>query len=174
MVEQHGGFIDVESSPGIGTTFSVYLPVAEGEDKGKKEPAANTGEAQGGAETILFVEDEEALRDIANELLAASGYTLLLASTGREGLRRFLENKDRIDLVLTDYGMPEMTGGDLLRAVRAESSSVPIVIVSGFLDPDLKGRLTEDGASAFVHKPLRAAELLRTIRHILDKEKGSG
>ena len=89
-------------------------------------------------------------------------------------MRRFLENKDRIDLVLTDYGMPEMTGGDLLRAVRAESSSVPIVIVSGFLDPDLKGRLTEDGASAFVHKPLRAAELLRTIRHILDKEKGSG
>ncbi len=166
IVKSHFGIIDVESSPGAGTTFNIYL-VAYPEEK-LPAPEKRIESIVGGSETILVVEDEEALRNLLTELLESYGYTVLQAEDGVAGLEQFARHRDEIKAVITDMGLPRMSGQDLFSRIREMDPSSRIVLASGYLDPDLKSHLFTLGARAFLQKPYQPADILRVIRGIID------
>ena len=166
IVKSHYGFIDLETRPGSGTTFHIYL-VAYPEEKHIAPPKANE-KIVGGTETILVVEDEEALRTLLTELLQSYGYTVIQAEDGAAGLDKFTRHREEISAVITDMGLPRMSGHDLFMRIREIDPSSCIVLASGYLDPELKSRLFSLGARAFLQKPYQPAEVLRVIRVVID------
>ena len=166
IVKSHHGVIDLESTPGAGTTFHVYLPA---NPEGRLAAAEEKNEAiVGGTETILVVEDEEALRNLLTELLESYGYTVLTAEDGVSGLERFTRHKDEIKAVITDMGLPRMSGQDLFISIREMDPSSRIVFASGYLDPEIRAHLFTLGAKAFLQKPYQPADVLRVIRGVID------
>jgi|GEM_PF-1212056 len=166
IVKSHFGMIDVESAPGMGTTFHMYL-VAYPEEK-LAVPDKRNEVIVGGSETILIVEDEEALRHLLTELLQSYGYTVLQAEDGVAGLERFTHHRDEIKAVITDMGLPRMSGQDLFTRIREVDPCSRVVLASGYLDPELKTQLFSLGAKAFLQKPYQPADILRVIRGVID------
>jgi len=168
IVKSHDGHISCDSRPGVGTVFKIYLPAAEIEVDW--DPEATLLMPSFGTETILLVDDEKAIRDLGNEVLAAAGYKILTAGTGREALEMYVKAKDEISLVILDLIMPEMGGKRCLEELLKINPDVKILIASGYL----AGLSTEDslarGARGFVSKPYDMKELLRAVRHALDME----
>jgi CheY-like chemotaxis protein len=165
IVNQSGGSIAVESETGKGSTFTVYFPkVAEG-----SIPAAVRHEAlPTGSERILFVDDEKALVEMGEELLAELGYDVLSRTSSAEALALLKEDPSRFDLVITDQTMPEITGIQLAREILAIRADLPIILCTGFshlVDADEAKRA---GIKAFIMKPLTRGEIARTMREVLD------
>ncbi len=166
IVKSHFGMIDVDTSPGEGTTFHIYL-VAYPDEK-PELPEKRTDAIVGGTETILVVEDEQALRTLLTELLQSYGYRVLQAEDGVSGLERFTDHRTEIGAIITDMGLPRMSGQDFFTRVREIDPSARVVLASGYLDPDLKSHLFSLGAKAFLQKPYQSGDILRVIRGILD------
>jgi PAS domain S-box-containing protein len=169
IVQSHHGFIDVVSSPGQGTTFHVYLVTYP--EELSILPAEKDEPVTGGSETILVVEDERALRELMTELLESYGYTILQAQDGLDGLEMFTQHKDEIDVVITDMGLPRMSGQDMFTRIRELSPNARVILASGYLDPGLKARLFSEGAKGFIQKPYQPHEILRAIRTTLGQTK---
>ena len=166
FVRQSGGFIDVSSTRGEGTTFDIYLPVAVSvtteTPMGEREPTWNAT----GSETILVVEDETAVRSFARAVLESSGYTVLVAPDGEEGLARAAAHEGRLDLVLTDIVMPRLGGRQLAETLRRNRPDVKLLFMSGYSEqPVPSGGGTAGG---FLQKPFVASELVRKVRRVLD------
>ncbi|HTY57872.1 MAG TPA: PAS domain S-box protein, partial [Bacteroidota bacterium] len=166
IVKSHMGMIDLVTSPGAGTTFHIYL-VAYPEER-LAAPEKRNESIVGGNETILIVEDEEPLRNLLTELLESYGYTVLKAEDGVAGLECYESHRDAIKAIITDMGLPRMSGEDLFARIREIDPSARIVLASGYLDPDLKSQLFSLGAKAFLQKPYQPADILRVIRGIID------
>ncbi len=166
IVTQSGGEIDVESEPDRGTTFRIYLP------RVAASPAAETGEADtvaapGGGETILLVEDEEAVRDLARSILESAGYTVLAAPGGEAALDIARRHPGPIHVLLTDVIMPEMSGRELARRLAEERPGAKVVFVTGYgYEAMGPGGLLEEGAE-LMEKPFTPAVLLRRIAAVL-------
>jgi nitrogen-specific signal transduction histidine kinase len=172
IVERHGGFIDVESWPGRGTEFRIYLPSADFMGGVEEEPAQNAAAAAGGTETVLFVEDELLSREMIRDLLEQKGYTVLLAADGEEAVRMYHSSAEKIDLVVTDLGLPRADGEYVCREIRRVNPSVPIAVASGFVDPDRRKRLQDLGVEEVIMKPYRLGTMLTRIRTLLDARSG--
>jgi PAS domain S-box-containing protein len=170
LVQDHGGHINSESSLGAGTTFRVYLPALQ------ERPIIATamerpplGLSPGGAETVLLVDDEEALRSLGGRYLSAAGYQVVEAGSGEEALEIYRARDGGIDLVVLDLGMPGMGGQRCLQEIIAGHPKAKVVIASGYTnDAQVKGSLAV-GAMAFVAKPYKRADLLNTVRNALDR-----
>jgi len=163
IVKQHGGFVHVYSEVGKGTTFKVYLPVAE-RDAGEvgtkiEEPV------RGGVETILVAEDERAVRSIVVRILERAGYHVLEASDGKMALDTFRANAGQVKLLLLDAIMPNLGGHDVLAAVRAERPEIPVILSSGYGDAQVDPAAH---AVTFLAKPYEPDALLRAVRAALD------
>ncbi|MDA8083751.1 MAG: ATP-binding protein [Nitrospiraceae bacterium] len=169
-IKQHEGFINVWSEPGSGSTFRIYLPLAESW-AGDKEPRAETVVPHG-TETILLVEDDEAVRLVTKRLLEERGYRVIEAVGGMEAVRLFRENRERPHLVLTDLIMPEMTGRDVHRALKEIDPSVRILFMSGYAADVLEQKGLRDEKLHFISKPLRPEALSRAVRELLDSPDG--
>jgi PAS domain S-box-containing protein len=168
IVESHRGFIDVESRLGVGSTFHVYLPV-EPRHVTRDEPTmAAEKEVPGGTETILVVEDEETLRDLVSFVLEGKGYRVLKASDGEEGLRLFTERMQDIALVLSDLGLPKISGEDLFRRMRQLKPEAKVILATGYIEPGMKSELLKAGARELIQKPYVPADVLKKIREVLD------
>jgi two-component system cell cycle sensor histidine kinase/response regulator CckA len=171
IVESHRGFIDVESTLGVGSTFHVYLPVEPRQVKRDELEKVAEKEIQGGTETILAVEDEETLRDLICLVLESKGYKVLQASDGDEGLQQFTEHQQEIGLVLSDLGLPKMSGGDLLNRIRELKPKAKIILATGYVEPGMKSELLKSGAKEIIQKPYVPVEVLRKIREVLDSDE---
>jgi PAS domain S-box-containing protein len=166
IVKGHHGHIGVESTPELGTTFSVYFPiVAQEVPAGEIEdqpPAAGRGE------TLLIVEDEEILRTLMREVLTRAGYGIIEARDGEEGVKVFRERRADIALVISDMGLPRMAGEQVFRELKAIDPDVRVVFSTGYIREEKKQELLEAGAREFIHKPYRVEEMLRALRRVLD------
>ncbi|PJZ75422.1 ATP-binding response regulator [Leptospira neocaledonica] len=170
VIENHKGWIEVESELGKGTTFFVYLPVSKDKSEVDIKSAPLESESLGGKESILIIEDEELLRDMLTDLLESKGYKVYLAVDGEDGVEQFLLRHSQISLVLTDLGLPKFGGGEVIKRIRAIHSSVKIVLASGFMEPELKVSLKDFGVSYFIQKPYLGTEILSCIRSALDQK----
>ncbi|MBI2618547.1 MAG: PAS domain S-box protein [Ignavibacteriales bacterium] len=168
IVNNHGGFIDVESKVGKGTTFHLYFPV---QMRSLEPLRAGTGGAEdipGGSETILVVEDEQMLQSLVKELLETHGYRVLTAHDGVEAVDTFSRLKDEIDLVLTDIGLPKLSGWDVCRRIIATKPEAKVILASGYIDPTVKSELKDSRAKEYIHKPYLPEDVLRRVRNVLD------
>ena len=171
IVLDHGAALELDSRPGSGTTFSVYLPASDGEPA--QEPAPREA-PQGHGETILVVDDEESLVHLAEEVLASLGYEPVGCLGAQQALRLFRAAPQRFDAVLTDVIMPEMSGVELLAELRRLRPQLPAILVSGYGGPDLKSAAQAAGAQAVLTKPLAAFELAQTLAGVLAAARAAG
>ena len=168
IVQQSGGFIWVYSEPGEGTVFKIYLPRAEAAAaSGLRTPDSGCRTPDTGTETILLVEDEEAVRSAARQYLSLRGYTVLEASCGEEALRVCAGHLGPIHLLITDAVMPGMSGSALAREMSARRPAMRIICVSGYTEATM-GEHGVAPAAAFLQKPFSLAALARKVRELLD------
>jgi len=166
IVKQHEGYITVESAPGQGATFRIYLPWVEA----VAEVAAPTpgGPVLGGAETLLLVEDDEAVRDLAREILTAYGYTVVAARHPGEALLIGERRPGVIDLLLTDVVMPEMNGRELAERLTALRPGMKVVYMTGYTDDAIVQHGVQKAGVTLLQKPFTPAALARAVRDVLD------
>jgi two-component system, cell cycle sensor histidine kinase and response regulator CckA len=169
VLQQHGGSIVVDSHPGVGTTFDLLLPAADAASRAAPGTSAHVPSA-GGTETVLLVEDEDAVRRVAERFLRRQGYQVLVASSGTEALALVRESDRRLDLLFTDVMMPGMSGFELAERVRLLQPQIKVMFVSGYTGDYLETQAGELPSGAlFVYKPYDAKHTARLIREILDK-----
>ncbi|HEX8850621.1 MAG TPA: ATP-binding protein [Gemmatimonadaceae bacterium] len=177
IVKQSGGYIWVYSEPDAGTTFKIYLPRVAAEAGERPERAIASGIDDAGvaaaSETILLVEDDEAVRGVSRRILMQQGYTVLEASNGVEALRLCEQTARPIDLIVSDMVMPEMNGPELARQVRERHPGTALLFMSGYTrDAALRQSFLEPG-TAFIEKPFTPLALARRVREVLDSRAGA-
>ncbi len=170
VMKRHNGFIDVHSEPGKGTTFNLYFPISEENLRATSKQAEDLEEIPGGSETILIVEDEEALLMMLKVILELKGYHALTAVDGLEALALFREHKDEIALVVTDVGLPKISGDQLFFELKKVNPLVRVVLMSGYIDPELKSEIFKAGVHDFVQKPYDSNEVLKKVRESIDRK----
>jgi two-component system, cell cycle sensor histidine kinase and response regulator CckA len=173
IVQQSGGSIWVYSEIGAGTTLKVYLPrQREATTTPAVEPSGFPGRSTG-TETILVVEDEEALRAVARRCLEGAGYTMLAAANGDEALATYARHAGEIHLLLTDVVMPRMSGRALAQELSATQPSLRVLYMSGYANDAIVHRGVLDAGTHFLSKPFTAADLTRKVREVLDGGGGN-
>ncbi|MCB0262956.1 MAG: PAS domain S-box protein [Calditrichia bacterium] len=170
IVKSHEGFINVESEQLAGTTFEIYLPalIEEHFPKIENKPVDLP---MGQGETILFIDDEPSVLEIAQMTLESHGYRVLAASDGAEALGIFARHKNEVDLVITDMMMPVMDGVATIEALRKIKKDVPIIASSGYIEDDRANTFVQTGAVAFLQKPYTRESLLSIIFEQLNADK---
>jgi PAS domain S-box-containing protein len=165
IIKNHNGHITCTSEPGKGTTFTLYLPATE------KEIIIEENETQviKGEETILLVDDEEYVRDVAKRQLQRLGYKALTAADGIEAIDIYKKKKKKIDLVLLDMVMPNLAGKETYRELKNINPDVKVVLISGFSQNDKATGTLNEGALAFLQKPFKLYELSKVLAEVLKK-----
>jgi CheY-like chemotaxis protein len=161
----------VYSEPGQGTVFKVYLPPAETAVAVARADGSSTVDTRRrrGWETVLLVEDEDAVRALAREVLRRHGYIVLEAKHGVEALRLAERHPDEIHLMITDLVMPHMSGGELAKRLSGERPKMKVLFMSGYTEQTILHRdLTASGS--FMQKPFTPETLARKVRNVLDSE----
>ncbi|WP_116141655.1 PAS domain-containing sensor histidine kinase [Trinickia diaoshuihuensis] len=162
IVKEYGGAIEVKSEIGRGTRFDIYLPLSA--ERPSAPPRRTIETQRGNGETILLVDDERALVQLCEDLLAELGYEPLGFSSPHEALEAFLSDPARFDLVLTDHSMPEMTGTELIAKIRAVRTDLPVLLMSGYGTAVAEQESRTLGVLAVLKKPVLLVDLAAAVR----------
>lgn len=168
IVKQHEGIINVQSEPGRGATFRIYLP-ATGKQAGTTTVEERSDE-QGGSETILLAEDDDAVRTFTKSLLESTGYTVIEAVDGEDAVNRFREHGGNIDLLLLDVVMPKLDGRSAYDRILQLRPGVKALFTSGYTHEHVAKKGALEKGSEFICKPASPAELLKKVREALDRQ----
>ena len=166
IIKQSGGYVLVQSEPGQGTTFRIYLPRVED----ALEPVGTLGTSSsqnGGSETVLLVEDEESVRQLVRETLESKGYKVLEADNGEAALRIVSNHLDKIDMLITDVVMPGMSGRELSARLCASRPQTKVLYLSGYTEDAIGHEGVVDPDTAFLQKPFTLQMLSRKVREVL-------
>lgn len=174
IVKQHNGFIQVESEPGLGSAFRIFLPVSATPAAGEiRTPALDDSPVRGGTETILLADDHDGVCEMAQSVLTEKGYHVLLAHDGEEAVEVFTAHRDRISLVLLDVIMPRRSGPEVFAAIKVLKPDISVVFATGYsneiatlADLALRG-------VAVLRKPYSPSVLCRRVREVLDAAAGT-
>jgi CheY-like chemotaxis protein len=166
IVKQSDGAIDVSSQVGTGTSFRILFPAAP---EKLPVPTSVDPDPRLGSETVLIVEDEENVREIARVALEKHGYRVLDAAGGQEALRAVEGQPGSVDLVITDVVMPEMSGRELADQLRREHPDIRVLFMSGYTDDAVLRHGVSDESGDFLQKPFRPHDLVRKVRDLLDR-----
>jgi PAS domain S-box-containing protein len=168
IVKNHGGYIDVDSQLGKGTTFKIYLPASE-------KPAENTAvvknrdDVSKGHETILLVDDERMILEVGKDLLEEMGYDVITAKDGKEAVEIYKARKNDIDLLILDIIMPEMNGGDVYDTMKKINPDIKVLLSSGYSVEGQAAEILARGCDGFIQKPFHMGQLSQSIRQILQQ-----
>ena len=166
IIKNHGGFIQAHSEKGHGSIFNIYLPASP---KKVIEEEELTGDILKGSETVLLVDDEDMIIEVAEQLLEHLGYRVLMAGSGKEAIKIYQEKSQHIDMVILDMVMPEMGGGETYDALKMLNSKVKVLLSSGY---SIDGQATEilgRGCNGFIQKPFKVEAFSQKLREILDE-----
>jgi len=171
IAKEHNGFVDVESEPGQGTTFRLYLPIFQSQETLNIDETA-TAEAdrehaspQG---TVLVVEDDEAMVYLLRKLLPQSGYQILTATDGAQAIDLYLNHKEEIDVVLLDLGLPKVTGLEVIHKLKELKPGVKILVATGYLEPELKSEIFRAGVKDCINKPYLVHDVVERLGSLIE------
>ncbi len=167
IVRGHGGQIVVQSSPGAGSTFEIDLPLTRRSAK-KEAGAGENPSRHRGSETVLVVDDEKTVRGVLTRILERNGYTVVLAEDGAEGVEKYRENGNAVDLVILDIAMPRMNGNEAYGALMEINPKLKVLVSSGYSEEDRVMDLIGRGANGFLRKPYESETVLAAVREVLD------
>ena len=170
IIKNHGGFINVYSERGEGTTFNIYLPASEREAE-EEGPDPKRHEIHYGQGSILLVDDEDMIVEVGKAMLEKLGYRAIIARSGQEALNLYEKQREDIDLVILDMIMPGMGGGETYDRLREIDGDVKVILSSGYSIEGKAKEIMDRGCSGFIQKPFAMEELSRKVREALDEAK---
>ncbi|MCK5572516.1 MAG: response regulator, partial [Bacteroidetes bacterium] len=168
VIQSHGGFVNMESAPARGTTFSIYLPRASASTQGA-EPQRPKHLSRG-QENILIIDDEVSVCEIARDMLTGLGYTVYTVHDGKAGVEYYKTRQASIDLILLDINMPIMSGKDAFEQLRSINPRVRIIIVTGYGKAVVETSSFSSEINGFMQKPFLLETLALTVRNVLDRQ----
>jgi PAS domain S-box-containing protein len=168
IIKQHEGFINVYSEPGAGTTFRIYLPLISSEVRGE-EIAPEKETLARGTETILLVEDDESVRGLVSIVLKQEGYTVIEAVDGVDSVKKFMENRETIDLLLSDLIMPKMNGIEAYDEMKVWRPGLKAIFVSGYAPDVIRQKMSLESGVVLISKPILPYALLKQVRSLLEE-----
>jgi two-component system cell cycle sensor histidine kinase/response regulator CckA len=172
IVKQTGGFVFVDSKPGVGTTFSIYLPQSVGATSAvsaAEEQAARPTRDLSGMSTVLLVEDEDAVRSFAARALRNKGYEVIEAQSGEVALDVIREKGDSLDILVTDVVMPRVDGPTLVREVRETHPDLKVIFISGYTEDAFRKKLGEEEGIHFLPKPFSLKQLAAKVKEVIEE-----
>jgi PAS domain S-box-containing protein len=173
IVKSHGGFLQVSSKVGEGSVFRLCFPAEAAVHVDASLEQDTDSDSPGRGEWILFVDDEESIREVARQILENAGYVMVPATHGAEAVTTFAKSREKIALVITDMAMPQMDGPTAIKAIRAIAPEIPIIGSSGVTDHDIMEKARTLSLDCFLGRPYTAQALLAAIRSTL-KNRSSG
>ncbi len=169
IIQQSGGRIEVDSAPGQGSAFNVYFPAIAEQVPAVATSLSNRREGLTGTETLLLVEDEDAVRTTSMMALQTWGYNVLAAASGEEASQILAQHADQVELLLTDVVMPGMSGRELADALRQEHPGLKVLFMSGYTSDAVLRHGILHGAANFLEKSFSPATLAEKVRYVLDR-----
>jgi PAS domain S-box-containing protein len=174
IVASHGGSIRVESKPMCGTTFRLYLPLAASEDNELStevsEASPSAVKSTNGRGTVLVVEDERPMLSLLQKILLQRGYRVFTATDGESAMDIFRQNKQEIDAVMLDNGLPRVSGWEIFLQMKREQPSLKAVIASGYLEPDLQNNMKTAGVNHLINKPYLPDDVIKILETLIGTE----
>ncbi len=163
IVKAHGGYIDVHSKEGYGTTFNIFMPAS-----GKSHPRDASNVSLEGIDTILLVDDESIILDIGEEILQKLGYHVLVARGGKEALEIYGRERDRVGLIILDMILPDIDGGEVYDRLKKTDPEVKVLLASGYSIDGQASEILDRGCNGFIQKPFRINELAQKIKETVE------
>jgi CheY-like chemotaxis protein len=170
IVKNHGGFINVYSEKGKGTTFNIYLPSSE-KTVTKEDPEPKQRDIHFGRGTVLLVDDENMIIEVGRKMLEKIGYRVLTAGSGQEALDLYMHHQEQIDVVILDMIMPGMGGGVTFERLKQIDGRVKVILSSGYSINGQAKDIMDRGCSGFIQKPFAMEELSLKVREVLDRKE---